>query len=617
MERGVAKAGALLSAPWAPVLAAVVLAALFVVQSAFTVNGEVSFSLFDDAMISMRYARSLVDGHGLVWNPGEAPVEGYSNLLWTLWMAALHLLRLPDAKASLPVMLSGVAIVAANVVVVRRLVREIAPETPLAVTLAGWLVALDHNLAYWTLRGLEVGLIALLVSFAALLAVRLAKVWSRRTLVTLAGVMILGVLTRDDTLPAWLVVAAYVAVCGPRAKAWRGALWLCGAALGAFGAHVLLRMAYYGAPLPNTYYLKMYRIPALLRWRTGARALAEVGLFCLPVTLGLCASLTVRRPRNPGVTLLGCLFLVQCAYSVHAGGDAFEHEILVNRFVSVALPALFGLSAIALATLLGGGDAGLSRRRWTGAAWGLLVPVAVWSLHAHSPFGGSAGLRLSRIAVAVGAAIVAVVVQRRGPGGLRSEGVRACVAGACVLAIAGPAAVRSLAAGPLWADEEAGMVRYGVALGEATAPRATLAITWAGAIPYFARRTSIDLMGKCDAVIARGPPLSLEKFAPGHDKWDMDYSVGRLRPDVVAQVTEDDAALLKRMEGWGYVRVGPEVFVRADSTAVDRAALLRAACVVPWGRDDIWGYFGDPAAVWRERWERECAGGGQSAPPRP
>ncbi len=40
----------------------------------------------DDAFISFRYARNLVEGHGLVFNPGEY-VEGYTNPLWTLWIA--------------------------------------------------------------------------------------------------------------------------------------------------------------------------------------------------------------------------------------------------------------------------------------------------------------------------------------------------------------------------------------------------------------------------------------------------------------------------------------------------------------------------------------------------
>jgi hypothetical protein len=42
-----------------------------------------SLSLIDDAYISVRYAYNLNAGLGLVYNPGE-PVEGYSNLLWTL-----------------------------------------------------------------------------------------------------------------------------------------------------------------------------------------------------------------------------------------------------------------------------------------------------------------------------------------------------------------------------------------------------------------------------------------------------------------------------------------------------------------------------------------------------
>lgn len=44
------------------------------------------YGLFDDAYISLRYARNLVEGEGLVYNPGEW-VEGYTNLAWTLMLA--------------------------------------------------------------------------------------------------------------------------------------------------------------------------------------------------------------------------------------------------------------------------------------------------------------------------------------------------------------------------------------------------------------------------------------------------------------------------------------------------------------------------------------------------
>src|SRR5690606_38133881 len=44
--------------------------------------------LSDDAFISFRYAQNLVEGHGLVYNPGER-VEGYTNFLWTVLAAGV------------------------------------------------------------------------------------------------------------------------------------------------------------------------------------------------------------------------------------------------------------------------------------------------------------------------------------------------------------------------------------------------------------------------------------------------------------------------------------------------------------------------------------------------
>ncbi|MEJ2720907.1 MAG: hypothetical protein P8181_07165 [bacterium] len=44
----------------------------------------------DDAFVSFRYAENLADGHGLTFNPGERPIEGYSNFLWILVCAAVY-----------------------------------------------------------------------------------------------------------------------------------------------------------------------------------------------------------------------------------------------------------------------------------------------------------------------------------------------------------------------------------------------------------------------------------------------------------------------------------------------------------------------------------------------
>lgn len=45
--------------------------------------------VFDDSFITYRYARNLAEGYGITWNPGERPVEGYTNFLLVLGLAPL------------------------------------------------------------------------------------------------------------------------------------------------------------------------------------------------------------------------------------------------------------------------------------------------------------------------------------------------------------------------------------------------------------------------------------------------------------------------------------------------------------------------------------------------
>jgi hypothetical protein len=40
-------------------------------KASMSIDGVRWFWIDDDQKISMRYARNLAEGHGLVWNPGE------------------------------------------------------------------------------------------------------------------------------------------------------------------------------------------------------------------------------------------------------------------------------------------------------------------------------------------------------------------------------------------------------------------------------------------------------------------------------------------------------------------------------------------------------------------
>src|SRR5262245_16454258 len=76
--------------------------------------------VIDDAFISLRYARNLAMGHGLVYNAGER-VEGYTNFLWTLFLALPHLLHVDPIAV---MKLANLALALATSWLVYRLGRE-------------------------------------------------------------------------------------------------------------------------------------------------------------------------------------------------------------------------------------------------------------------------------------------------------------------------------------------------------------------------------------------------------------------------------------------------------------------------------------------------------------
>jgi hypothetical protein len=121
-------------------------------------------------------------------------------------------------------------------------------------------------------------------------------------------------------------------------------------------------------------------------------------------------------------------------------------------------------------------------------------------------------------------------------------------------------------------DGDAAMSAYGLVLREATAPDATIAVTWAGAVSYYSQRTSFDELGKTDDVIAHGPNVATS-FRPGHSKWDLDYTIGELRPDVITGLFVAGPEDLETIDAWGYVQLTGSCYYLPGSGRVDANAL--------------------------------------------
>jgi hypothetical protein len=567
---------------------AAALNAVFVRRSAFHVDGRVVFSLGEDAMVSMRYAHNLAEGAGLTWNAGPDPVEGYSNLLWTLWMAAVHLVGFPEPSVSAVVMASGAALLVGNLVLVRAVTRALAPGAERVQVTAMMLVALDFPLMFWTLRGFEVGLIAFLMSASLLLALRLRGRPTGRDQALLAAALAAGVLTRDDFAVFAAIVAVAVIAWAPAGTRGRAAAAVIGGPLAAVAGHELFRLAYYGELLPNTYYLKLRGVGLGARLERGVASLASAGLTQLyaPAALAAVALASARGPARAGAWLLAATFAGQCAYSAYVGGDSFEIG-LANRFVAPAAPALLILAALGLDAVLGPARSG-SRRTLLALAGAFLLGAAavVWSLVGDPITGRLSEWLLVPVRGSVSQAVLLAML------GLLCLARLRLPRGGSALFAAGSAVLLLAVSGAAlwgWARDNAPyrgldrrLVGYGFALRQTTSPKASIAVTAAGATPYFSHRRSIDLLGRVDAVIARTPSRS-NSFWPGHNKWSYQHSVGKLRPDVIASVWGLTPGEERLLAGYGYeplphgrdLRIVGAVYVRTDSTRVNHDALDR------------------------------------------
>jgi hypothetical protein len=210
----------------------------------------------DDAFISFRYARNLIEGHGLVFNAGEL-VEGYSNFLWTLWSAAgLALGFAAESWASFWGVVAYLGCIVLLLLNHRRLAQRARAAWILPVAAAGGALHPDWNV--FATSGLETTLFTLLI-----LAGFLIVSWNPHRAVDLmaAGLLLgLAALTRPDgLLPAGVIGILVFGWARSRVRSSLAyglgfaVVWL---------PYTLWRLHYYGEFFPNTYYAKS----AYLSW---------------------------------------------------------------------------------------------------------------------------------------------------------------------------------------------------------------------------------------------------------------------------------------------------------------------------------------------------------------
>ncbi|HEY6072669.1 MAG TPA: hypothetical protein VIV15_04555, partial [Anaerolineales bacterium] len=305
----------------------------FIELSSITVGGIKYYILFDDAMISMRYAYNLAHGLGAVWNAGER-VEGFTNPLWVGFMALIHLLPIPLAKTSLIIQWSGALFMAGTLYFVRRIVEHFTNDL-FAMLGAVALTAFYAPLLSWSLLGMEVSLLCLILTAVVALILAHPDRFNPWVYILLA----VSTLVRFDMAVPYLVILG-VLFFAQKEQRRQHLIWGLGLLLTFLAAQTLARHFYYGEWLPNTYYLKVQGWSFTLRILRGIYAFTQFAYYSNWVLFLLPFGLLLFRRDWKTFLLLG-LVAGQIAYSVYVGGDAWEEHGGANRYIALSMPVFF------------------------------------------------------------------------------------------------------------------------------------------------------------------------------------------------------------------------------------------------------------------------------------
>ena len=418
----------------------------------------------DDAFISFRYAQNLVAGHGLTWNAGESsPIEGYSNFLWVMMIAATTAIGIEPILGSM--ILSGLLAIGTLFFTYR--LAQILLQSSFFSLLSIALLGTNYSFSSYITGGLETQLQTFLVvvsTYAAFHLVREKRFSGALYASGLSLLLALALMTRLDS--ALIGGALYLFIVFALAKEDMALkkkglflVYLTLPALTIVGAWLLFKLVYYGEILPNTYYVKAASASKDLLLRGVAYIWSFFYNYYLIPLLFLGAIYGKKILSESYLLMLCVMVCLWCLYIAKVGGDFMEY-----RFIIPVLPFIFILisKTIQLTKII--------------PLQFALVTLVLAGSYAHAvTFKGDADSGIESISQ-LNAHIVEDSEDWRGAG---------------------------LALGDLFLKSPEPV---------------TLAVTPAGAIPFYSQLDTIDMLGLNDRWVAREGP-KFDHRRPGHTRY--------------------------------------------------------------------------------------------------
>jgi len=454
-------------------------------QSFHAIDGKRYFCIADDGLITLRYGWNLAHGNGLAWNPGER-IEGITNTLWAL-QAAGYSLFISKRLLPLAMQLSAIAWLLLTAYYFKKIACTIltkSKENPLTnfFCALAFIIPLSYSpLVIWGLRGMETSLQAALIS----MGVFLFFFFLGRPAVFGAFAIGLACAVRPDCIvPAAVIFGfRFLDVLSGNHK-WKHLAAEIAPFAAVLIALVVFRMLYYGSPVPNTYILKIKGMSVFERITlNGIGYIKPFMIMSIPLIAAVSISLLIRPSREK--LILAALPAAMLVYTVYVGGDAFDNWRFMAPYVPYAFLVLL-LDLPALNTVLK-------------------------KLFVNKPLNSGRRIMLSIIACMIIFSIARPPLLTGYIETLRNP-ARANICG----------------------------INTAIWLNKILKPSACIGVFFAGAIPFYTDFYAFDFLGKSDRHIASLKPdisgavsWNGQKSVPGHNKYDLNYSIMKKRPTYV------------------------------------------------------------------------------------
>ena len=306
---------------------------------------------FDDAYMTLRYAKNFLAGHGLAWDPGGEQTLGTTSILHCAALAAIRS-SLPDLSDANVLKLSSVGGGLLTVLLMTLGCASISRSEHLHGATLIWggllcpLILFNGMFRYHCLTGMDTTLG--MACNALLIGVALRAAY-RGTVAAIVPAVIAGYLAYLARPDSGLYVALFPALAiffiGPRENRIRRVLIFWGAMGGVLIADAFAKILVFGDPFPLSFYMKSHAFKTGYAGISSWNAASYFMLFVGTMIPFICTGLVLVERRNARLLLP---FLIPLALTLAYSFTTVQVMGFRARFYAPSIPFVIMAAAMLL-----------------------------------------------------------------------------------------------------------------------------------------------------------------------------------------------------------------------------------------------------------------------------